>query len=99
MLNIIHQNKMQKIATPVYYYTPDEAPDVVNPGFLFYAFVEGYGMIPVAAYDNEQDAKDIFARMVGLEEKGLTAVMPDDNPEAIQEFLSSFTKLSSDPRF
>ena len=95
MLEVIHQNGLQKINTKVYYVEPtysEPNPDNEEdkPELLFatiYALVDSYGMVPLAQYDSLDDASAIFAHLVFIERNGGLAVLPKDDPKEIEEFL------------
>lgn len=95
MLELIHQNGLQKIITAVYYVEPpysSEEEDAESSSIYattIYALVSDYGMIPVAQYDKLEDARAVFAHLVTLEGEHGLAVLPKDDPAEIQEFLLS----------
>lgn len=97
MLDLIHQNRTQKISAHTYWVekvdpntdAPEGQTSEGKPYYNIVAIVPDVGPVAIAAYDSENDACAIFAHMVEIDLECGLVVMPRDDEKEIKEFLAS----------
>lgn len=90
MINIIHQNGVQKISTDSYFVeaVQTEGKDKkTSTKYNIAVLLPMIGSVPIAQYDHKKDAYAIFAQMVKIETYGDLCILPLDNKKDISEFF------------
>lgn len=103
MLQLIHQNGLQKLNADAYFVDAREVGDPNNKetgpeiAYTIVATVPSVGMVDVAQYDKLEDARDIFYAMIACEINDMLCFLPLDDSEKIKSFINATQSLDKTP--
>ena len=102
MLNLIHQNGLQKLGVESYFIdsrevegSKDRAEDKqVGPEIAYTIVGVGpvIGWVDVAQYDSLENAKKIFYAMIRCEELNICCQLPLDKEDEIKDFVKNIVE-------